>query len=247
MVTSYQMWITYNAEAEKLRIPVLPEKFSVSLGSNNSSLDVVGLGEIVIKQARPAFQFSFESFFPRKSFPGVSVSSLTSPSTCIEKLKTWHDGDKPVHLILTDVGVDAYCTIESLSYYEEGGDVGTIHYSLTLKEYREVTVRQVTVKTTTTVAKASTSTTSTSKTTTTSTKKTTTTKKASVSSSKKRVSNTTKSKTYKVKSGDCLWNIAKKFYGSGSKYTVIYKANKSIIGSNPNLIKVGQVLKIPTS
>ena len=49
MNTNYQMWITGNAEAEKLRIPVLPEKFTVSIGSKNSSVDVAGLGEIVVK------------------------------------------------------------------------------------------------------------------------------------------------------------------------------------------------------
>ena len=54
-----------------------------------------------------------------------------------------------------------------------------------------------------------------------------------------------KPKTYTVKSGDCLYNIAKKYYGDGSKYTKIYEANKKIIGSNPNLIKAGQVLTIP--
>lgn len=221
MVTKYQMWITYNAEAEKLRIPVLPEKFTVNIGSNNSSVDVAGLGEIVVKQAPPAFQFSFESFFPKKSFPGLSVSSLTAPLTCVKKLKSWYEGDKPVHLILTDVGVDMYCTIEDFSYYEQGGDVGTIHYSLTLKEYREVTVRSVTVKTSTSVA--------------------------TVKSTETRVDNSTTPQTYTVKSGDCLWNIAKKYYSSGSKYTVIYNANKSVIGSNPNLIYPGQVLTIPAA
>lgn len=46
---------------------------------------------------------------------------------------------------------------------------------------------------------------------------------------------------------DCLWNIAKKFYGNGAKYTVIYNANKGIIGGNPNLIYPGQVLTIPAA
>ena len=52
---------------------------------------------------------------------------------------------------------------------------------------------------------------------------------------------------YTVVKGDCLWNIAKKFYGSGSKYTVIYNANRDIIGGNPNLIYPGQVLTIPAA
>ncbi len=51
--------------------------------------------------------------------------------------------------------------------------------------------------------------------------------------------------SYTVVSGDCLWNLAKRFYGDGSKYTVIYEANKNVIGGNPNLIYPGQVLTIP--
>ena len=49
---------------------------------------------------------------------------------------------------------------------------------------------------------------------------------------------------YTVKRGDCLWNIAKKYYGNGSKYTTIYNANRDKI-KNPNLIYPGQVLWIP--
>lgn len=57
----------------------------------------------------------------------------------------------------------------------------------------------------------------------------------------------TASKKYKVVKGDCLWTIAKKFYGDGSKYKVIYDANKEVIGGNPNLIYPGQVLTIPAA
>lgn len=55
----------------------------------------------------------------------------------------------------------------------------------------------------------------------------------------------TQSGTYTVVKGDCLWNIAKKFYGNGADYTKIYNANVGVIGSNPNLIYPGQVLTIP--
>lgn len=60
-------------------------------------------------------------------------------------------------------------------------------------------------------------------------------------SKKKTVS---KSKTYKVKRGDTLWAIAKKYYGSGAKYPTIVNANKKLI-KNPNKIQVGWKLTIP--
>lgn len=50
-------------------------------------------------------------------------------------------------------------------------------------------------------------------------------------------------KTYTVQKGDCLWNIAKQFYGSGYDYKKLAAANPSI--KNPNLIYPGQVLTIP--
>lgn len=51
--------------------------------------------------------------------------------------------------------------------------------------------------------------------------------------------------TYTVQAGDTLWGIAQKLLGNGALYTKIYEANKDIIGPNPDVIKVGQVFKIP--
>lgn len=50
-----------------------------------------------------------------------------------------------------------------------------------------------------------------------------------------------------VVSGESLSLLSKKYYGSiaKDKWMLIYEANKDIIGDNPNLIRVGQVLKIP--
>jgi len=52
--------------------------------------------------------------------------------------------------------------------------------------------------------------------------------------------------TYTVKSGDCLWSISQQLYGTGTKWTVIYKANTAII-KNPDDIQIGQVLSIPAA
>lgn len=50
-----------------------------------------------------------------------------------------------------------------------------------------------------------------------------------------------------VEGGDTLSGIALKYYSSASKdmWMAIYNANKTVIGDDPNLIKPGQVLKIP--
>jgi len=49
---------------------------------------------------------------------------------------------------------------------------------------------------------------------------------------------------YEVVSGDTLGGIAKKFYGNAGKYMKIFEANRDIL-DDPNLIKVGQKLRIP--
>lgn len=50
-------------------------------------------------------------------------------------------------------------------------------------------------------------------------------------------------KTYKVKKGDTLRGIALRFYNDPAKYILIAEANEI---RDPNLIKVGQVLEIPS-
>ena len=68
---------------------------------------------------------------------------------------------------------------------------------------------------------------------------------ATVEPPKRETSQAPKQSTYTVKSGDCLWNIAKKYLGDGSRYNEIYNLNKDKI-KNPNLIYAGQVLTLPS-
>ena len=49
---------------------------------------------------------------------------------------------------------------------------------------------------------------------------------------------------HEVKKGENLWKIAEKHYGNGSKYTVIFEANKPML-KDPDLIYPGQNLRIP--
>jgi LysM repeat protein len=60
------------------------------------------------------------------------------------------------------------------------------------------------------------------------------------------------SRTYTVVRGDCLWNIARKYYGSGTQWKKIYDANQDICGKPYTrggityvMIYPGQKLTIP--
>ena len=50
---------------------------------------------------------------------------------------------------------------------------------------------------------------------------------------------------YKVKSGDVLGTISQSVYGSTKHWKRIYDANKDVIGTDPNRLKVGMELRIP--
>ncbi len=51
--------------------------------------------------------------------------------------------------------------------------------------------------------------------------------------------------TFTVRSGDTLAKIAREYFGDVAKWTVIYDANRAVIGSDPAALKVGMKLKMP--
>jgi len=219
MSTDYQMWMTGNGSSSKFQFPVLPERIDLIRGTQNESVKITGVGEVTIIHKPAADHVKFSSFFPGAGFQGISGSG-SSAKNYAKKIKSWKESDKPVMFVSTALGISDYYTIEQFDCYEEGGDVGTIHYTIDLKLYREVSIRSVKVQI--------------------EEQKATVPKKEETT----RVDNTEQPKTYTVKSGDCLWNIAKRYYGNGALYTKIYNANRDKI-SNPNLIYPGQTFVIP--
>lgn len=48
-----------------------------------------------------------------------------------------------------------------------------------------------------------------------------------------------------VNKGDTLSSIALLYYGKSNQWQSIYRANKHVIGNNPDHLNVGQVLTLP--
>ena len=211
-----EFWLK-KSNSDKFMLPVNPESFAFTEKHNNTSVNVNSIGEVNLLGKRDLKTGTISSHFPKRDRNYANNSGRQAPYTYINKLLSWKSSGKPIQLIITGTKINFQVTIETLKYGEQDG-TGDVYYDLTLKEYRAVEIKKTKLK-----------------------KKKKTTKKKS---KPKRPAANKKTKTYTVKSGDCLWNIAKKFYGNGAQYTKIYNANKGKI-KNPNLIYPGQVLTIP--
>ena len=213
-----EFWLK-KSNSDKIMLPVNPESFAFTEKHNNTSVNVNSIGEVNLLGTRDLKTGTISSHFPKRDRNYANNSGRQAPYTYINKLLSWKSSGKPVRLIITGTKINFQVTIETLKYGEQDG-TGDVYYDLTLKEYRAVEIKKTKLK---------------------KTKKKKTTKKKS---KPKRPAAKKKTKTYTVKSGDCLWNIAKRFYGNGAQYTKIYNANRGKI-KNPNLIYPGQKLTIP--
>ncbi len=213
----YQIWL--EGDGTKFQLPVNPEIIKMSQNGANESITIANLGESTLIQKPKALVISFSSFFPAIYFSGCNPKKIAIPHYYIYGFLGWQQRKIPIKLYITGCAIAQNVTIESFQYSQSGGDVGTYDYSVTLKQYTPIKIAQINVN---------------------NIKKT-----ASITKTSARVSTQIKPKTYTVKNGDSLFNIAKKYYGDGSQLTKIYNANKNIIGANPNLIKAGTVLSIP--
>lgn len=201
-------------DSGKLQLPVKPTEFTVTVTHKNTVVNVIQLGDINLMGKTGLREITLASFFPAKDYNFSNNSGRKEPLACVEQLEGWRKSGNPVRVIITGV-LNMEATIESFSYGEKDA-TGDIYYTLYLKEYKKIKTKRATV----TIA----------------------TVKPSTRPTKAPEANS--GRTYTVKSGDCLWNIAKQFYGNGAQYNKIYSANTDKI-KNPNLIYPGQVLTIP--
>ncbi|OCA85224.1 LysM peptidoglycan-binding domain-containing protein [Pseudobacillus wudalianchiensis] len=218
----YEVWFSW-PNGTKSRLPVLPTTIEITSGTKNESVDIAGLGEVTILQEPSAKVISFSSFFPARMSPLVEYPNPSKPWAFIERFELFKDSKKPVRIIITGTPINMAVSIEDFNYHEEGGVVGDINYTVTLKEYRFVSPRKIN------------------------------TKKNTNSGDQKRPDTKPIPKTYKVKKGDTLTGIAKTIYKNSAEWKTIWEANKQMfvrrdkrnVKHPGRYIYPGQVLTIP--
>ena len=215
---NYRM--TLIAGGREIDIPVLPEKLKVTSPGNNDTATVLVLGDVLILRKKGLRTVAWDSFFPVNDAPFVT-GRITDPVEIVKAIQKARDSLDPVRFLITgtDLDINVRMGVETFDYEERAGELGDFYYSIKLSEWKDYSPRRIVLPPEPA--------------------------KPAQAKEPERTGEPPKQKTYTVKAGDCLWNIAKKFYGKGSDYTKIYNANKGTIGSNPNLIYPGQVFTIP--
>lgn len=220
-----------------VQLPIAPSKLQLKINSNNKTANLINDGEINIIKSPGLTDISFEVLLPNVKYPFATYpNGFKSAEYYLLYLKSLKKSLKPFAFVVTRTkpngeplfGNSMLVTLEDYTIMEDaekyGFDVGV---SISLKEYKDYYTHVLSVK-----DKASN---------TNSAGAGVTTPKKVATVEKSRTSNKTNASTHTVKKGETLWAICQKELGDGSKYAEIAKLNNI---SNPNLIKVGQVIKL---
>lgn len=224
----------YDFYLDKCLLPIAPKELEIKINNANDTITLINEGEINLLKTAELTDIEFDCMIPQVKYPFAVYNGGFKGAKYFldyfEKLKT---RKKPFQFIVSRAmpqgkalfSTNIKVSMEDYKITEQATDGFDLTVKIKLKQYRDYGTKTVNIK----IAQS----------------------KPKATVEKPRPAETSPAppaaQTYTVVKGDCLWNIAKRFYGSGAKYTVIYNANRGVIGGNPNLIYPGQVLTIPAA
>lgn len=220
---------------DKMLLPLTPSKLTTTINNANKTVTLINEGEVNLLKTAGLTDVEFECTIPQVRYPFANYSSgFLGASVFLkyfEKLKTDKQPFSFIVCRLSPAGKILFSTsmtvsLEDYKITEQATNGLDLTVKISLKQYRGYGSNKITVKTTDATSALI----------------------ASVVINRLAGSNSPEPKStkkYKVKQGDTLYTIAKRFYNDGSKYKKIQNANSSI--TDPNNLTVGQSLTIPAA
>ena len=217
----------------KTLLPVAPQKLQLKIKNTSKTYTLINEGEINVLKTPGLTDIEFDALLPNVKYPFATYKSgFKGAKTFLEVLKNYKQNKETFQFIVTRTlpngkmlfDTNMKVSLESYTIKEDAKSYGMdVMVTIKLKQYRDFSTKTCNIQFASTKPKV-------------------------VVQPVRPPENPPKpaNQTYTVMKGDCLWNIAKKFYGNGSKYTVIFNANRDKI-KNANLIYPGQVLTIPAA
>jgi len=211
-------------DGKQILLPVTPSEIEIKAGNRNKAVYILNFGEINLAKKPGLQEIRFTVLLPGRMYSFVQMEDgFHEPEYFLNCFKEYKAAAKPVQLILfrrLADGTQLFCgnmdvLLEDYTVTEKGGEQGDFWVELHWKEWKAAKSIRYSVKSQDGG-------------------------NVLMEQGQERQAKTPAA-TYTVKKGDCLWNIAKKQLGDGTKYKEIAKKNGI---SDPNKIYPGQVLKI---
>ena len=217
------MEIYLGTDNDKIRFPVVPPSIGVNRNNNIDTESVIKFGEVPIFNGTALKTIEFTSFFPNQEYSFCDYTGFMKPYEFSEKIQKWMYEGKPLRIIVTDSPTNMQCLVQQFDTVEQDG-TRDLYFTLNLLEYRPIEVPNLNNQNN-------------------NLNNTQNTSRPNDTNN----STTNTQKIHKVVKGDCLYNIAKKYYGNGNLYTKIKEANKSKYPSlsKNNIIQINWELIIP--
>lgn len=226
---------------DSLLFPVAPEKMTVKIGNQNDTLTLISGQEVSLLKLPGLSKITFSCLLPAVRYPFAQYPGgvFQNPKNYLDKLESLKQTCKPFFFQVIRPGrfqTSFTVSLEDYTITEDASKHGQdVSVDVTLLQYQAYVTKTIQFKTD---SKGSTT--------------------ATVSQPSRDTTGKTTTTSYTVKRGDTLWNIAKKYLGSGAKWKTIYNANTSTIeaaakkmgrasSSNGHWIYPGTVLVIPSS
>lgn len=224
----------YDFYLGKCLLPVTPSKLDIKINNANKTVTLINEGEINILKKAGLTDIEFTCDIPQVKYPyAVYKSGFKGADYFLDYFEKLKNEKTLFQFIICRTlpsnkklfNTNIKVTLEDYKLTEDAGSGFDVSVKVKLKQWRDYGTKTVNITVSASRPTASVE----------------PQREASGSPAPGQAT------TYTVMEKDCLWNIAKMFYGSGSKYPIIYNANKSVVGGNPNLIYPGQVLTIPAA
>lgn len=222
--------MAYRFYLDGAQLPVTPGKLELKIKNQNKTLTLINEGEVNVLRDAGLTEISFEARLPQQKYPFSSGS--TDASNYLERFERIKTQKKNVRFIVTRTGpggklsfdTNMKVSLEDYSVIENADEGFDVLVAVKLKQYRDYGVKTVKVQE----------------------------QKPAQVTTQRPAESTPKGAVHKVVAGDCLWNIAQKYLGDGSRYKEVYELNKSVIDKgnmgtgNPSFtIYPGQEFRLP--
>jgi LysM repeat protein len=118
-----------------ITLPVAPPSYEVTDEQDNQTVNIYGLGEILLKGEKKLRTLTFSSFFPAQKYAFADTNN-TQPWNLVNKIREWKDDKETLRVTISNA-ISLRCVIQSFTYSEEDG-TGDVKYTITFQEDRKI-------------------------------------------------------------------------------------------------------------